>query len=135
MNVNIETPSTLRRKLTIELEPGEINSELDRTYNELRRSVQMRGFRPGHAPRSLLERFFGDQVRGDVTDLLIHADLAGNVLFADGMPPAVIDFSPLERPAGLPLGSATGCTRGELPLKRAPEAVFGPRRVPRGPAR
>ena len=34
---------------------------------------------------------------------LIHADLAGNVLFADGMPPAVIDFSPLERPAGLPL--------------------------------
>jgi hypothetical protein len=25
------------------------------------------------------------------------------VLFADGMPPAVIDFSPLERPAGLPL--------------------------------
>jgi uncharacterized protein (TIGR02569 family) len=34
---------------------------------------------------------------------LIHADLAGNVLFADRLPPAVIDFSPLERPAGLPL--------------------------------
>jgi uncharacterized protein (TIGR02569 family) len=34
---------------------------------------------------------------------LIHADLAGNVLFADGLPPAVIDFSPLERPAALPL--------------------------------
>jgi uncharacterized protein (TIGR02569 family) len=34
---------------------------------------------------------------------LIHADLGGNVLFADGLPPAVIDFSPLERPAGLPL--------------------------------
>jgi uncharacterized protein (TIGR02569 family) len=34
---------------------------------------------------------------------LVHADLAGNVLFADGMTPAVIDFSPLERPAGLPL--------------------------------
>jgi len=28
------------------------------------------------------------------------------VLFADGMPPAVIDFSPLERPAGLPLAVA-----------------------------
>ena len=36
-------------------------------------------------------------------DQLIHADLAGNVLFADGAPPAVIDFSPLRRPAGLPL--------------------------------
>jgi uncharacterized protein (TIGR02569 family) len=39
----------------------------------------------------------------DLPNQLIHADLAGNVLFADGMPPAVIDFSPLERPAGLPL--------------------------------
>ncbi|MGH7836736.1 MAG: trigger factor, partial [Candidatus Binataceae bacterium] len=71
MNVNIETPSALRRKLTIELEPAEINSELDRSYNELRRSVQLRGFRPGHAPRPLLERFFGDQVRGDVIQKLI----------------------------------------------------------------
>jgi prepilin-type processing-associated H-X9-DG protein len=39
----------------------------------------------------------------DLPDQLIHADLAGNVLFADGSPPAVIDFSPLHRPAGLPL--------------------------------
>jgi uncharacterized protein (TIGR02569 family) len=39
----------------------------------------------------------------DLPDQLLHADLAGNVLFADGLPPAVIDFSPLERPAGLPL--------------------------------
>jgi len=71
MNVNIETPNALRRKLTIELEPAEINSELDRSYNELRRSVVLKGFRPGHAPRNLLERFFGDQVRGDVTQKLI----------------------------------------------------------------
>ena len=39
----------------------------------------------------------------DLPDQLIHADLAGNVLFADGAPAAVIDFSPLRRPAGLPL--------------------------------
>jgi len=42
----------------------------------------------------------------DLPDQLIHADLGGNVLFADGLPPAVIDFSPLERPAGLPLAVA-----------------------------
>jgi uncharacterized protein (TIGR02569 family) len=39
----------------------------------------------------------------DLPDQLIHADLTGNVLFADGLSPAVIDFSPLQRPAGLPL--------------------------------
>jgi uncharacterized protein (TIGR02569 family) len=39
----------------------------------------------------------------DLPDQLVHADLSGNVLFADGDPPAFIDFSPLCRPAALPL--------------------------------
>jgi trigger factor len=71
MNVNIENTSALRRKMTIEIEPAEINRELDRAYNELKRSVVLKGFRPGHAPRPLLERFFGDQIRGDVTQKLV----------------------------------------------------------------
>jgi prepilin-type processing-associated H-X9-DG protein len=29
---------------------------------------------------------------------LVHGDLSGNVLFADGLPPAVIDWSPYWRP-------------------------------------
>ena len=37
---------------------------------------------------------------------LIHGDLGGNVLFAAGQPPAVIDFSPYWRPAGLALAVA-----------------------------
>src|SRR5579863_697186 len=88
MNVNIETPSALRRKLTIELEAREINSELDRSYNELRRSVQLRGFRPGHAPRPLLERFFGDQVRGDVIQKLIK-EYTGKALEEHALTPIV----------------------------------------------
>ncbi len=32
---------------------------------------------------------------------LVHGDLTGNVLFADGLPPAVIDFSPYWRPKAL----------------------------------
>jgi trigger factor len=71
MNTSVESPSALRRKLTIEIEPVEIKRELDKTYNELRRTVQLKGFRPGRAPRNLLERFFGDQVRSDVIQRLV----------------------------------------------------------------
>ena len=39
-------------------------------------------------------------------DQLVHGDLGGNVLFAEGEPPAVIDFSPYWRPAGLALAVA-----------------------------
>src|ERR1700730_11505104 len=71
MNVNIEENSALRCKLTIEVEPDEIKRELDKTYNELRRGVVLKGFRPGHAPRHLLEKFFGDQVRSEVIQKLV----------------------------------------------------------------
>ncbi|MGD0700725.1 MAG: phosphotransferase [Trebonia sp.] len=50
-----------------------------------------------------VRRLLADLRPVDLPDQLIHADLAGNVLFADGAPPAIIDFSPLNRPAGLPL--------------------------------
>jgi len=72
MNVNIEEPTSLRRKLTIEVEHDEIKRELDRAYNELKRGVVLKGFRPGHAPRNLLERFFGEQVRGEVVQKLVE---------------------------------------------------------------
>jgi aminoglycoside phosphotransferase (APT) family kinase protein len=39
-------------------------------------------------------------------DQLVHGDIAGNVLFAAGQPPAVIDFSPSWRPAGYALAVA-----------------------------
>jgi uncharacterized protein (TIGR02569 family) len=58
----------------------------------------------------------------DLPNQLIHADLAGNVLFADGLPPAVIDFSPLERPAGLPLAVVAVDT---LMWQRASHEVLG----------
>ncbi len=72
MQVNIETPSALRRKVTIEVEQDEIKRELDHAYNELKRGVVLKGFRPGRAPRNLLERFFGDQVRGEVIQKLVR---------------------------------------------------------------
>src|SRR4029077_9153822 len=72
MNLTIEENSALRRKLTIEVEPDEIKRELDKTYNELRRGVVLKGFRPGHAPRALLEKFFGDQVRSEVIQKLVQ---------------------------------------------------------------
>ncbi len=88
MNVNIETTSALRRKITIELEPVEINQELDRAYKDLKRSVQLKGFRPGRAPRTLLERFFGDQVRGDVIQKLVK-EYTGRALDENDLKPVV----------------------------------------------
>jgi uncharacterized protein (TIGR02569 family) len=47
-----------------------------------------------HLPRLVTARRPVDESASQ----LVHGDLTGNVLFADGLPPAVIDFSPYWRP-------------------------------------
>jgi prepilin-type processing-associated H-X9-DG protein len=59
----------------------------------------------------------------DLPDQLIHGDLGGNVLFADGQPPVVIDFSPYWRPAGLALAVAAV---DALTWDGADPAILGP---------
>src|SRR5216684_1692944 len=44
---------------------------IDNDYTDLSRTVMLRGFRPGHAPRNMLERLFGDRVRGEIVQKLI----------------------------------------------------------------
>ena len=54
----------------------------------------------------LLRELAGARRPIELPNQVIHGDLAGNVLFEDGEPPAVIDFSPRWRPAGYALAIA-----------------------------
>ena len=49
----------------------------------------------------LLDRLLTLRRPVDLAPQVIHGDLTENVLFADGLPPAVIDVTPYWRPAGL----------------------------------
>ena len=49
----------------------------------------------------LLELLVGEYRPIDTPAQVIHGDLLGNVLFAEGRPPAVIDWAPYWRPPGL----------------------------------
>src|SRR5262249_21855550 len=70
--VAVETVDAVRRRLAVEVPETEVRAEIERAYEALRRKANVRGFRRGKAPRSVLERLFGDQVRGEVFGKLIH---------------------------------------------------------------
>lgn len=53
---------------------------------------------------------------------LVHGDLTGNVLFAEGLPPAVIDFSPYWRPPGFAAAIVVG---DALVWEGADESLLG----------
>jgi trigger factor len=72
MKTNLEDLSPVKKKLEIEIEAGEVAKKIDEAYRDLKKEVKLPGFRPGRAPRKLLERQFGDQVMEDVTRKLIN---------------------------------------------------------------
>src|SRR6516162_9794644 len=74
--VALETVDAVRRRLAVEVPAGEVAAEIDRAYDHLRRTARVPGFRQGHAPRAVLERLFGDQVRADVFGRLVSQSYA-----------------------------------------------------------
>ena len=59
LNVTIERPSESEAVLHVELEWAELEKASDRAYRKLVQKYKVPGFRPGHAPRSMIERMVG----------------------------------------------------------------------------
>ena len=72
MKIQVEKLSPVEKKVTVEIEPAEVAKEIDRAYASLGRRVKLRGFRPGKAPRTVLERNFKEQVEADVVEKLVQ---------------------------------------------------------------
>ncbi|MBW2605146.1 MAG: trigger factor [Deltaproteobacteria bacterium] len=72
MQVTVENVSSVKKILHIEVPKDQVIRELDNAYNHLRKTAKVKGFRPGKAPRSVLERLFKKDVHGDVSSKLLQ---------------------------------------------------------------
>lgn len=71
MKTTLEEISPVKKKLRIEIDAEEVNKQLNQAYGDIKNKVRIPGFRPGKAPRKILESYYGNQVRDDVTKELI----------------------------------------------------------------
>ena len=60
--VTSEEVSAVVRSLGVEVDASRVNRAFDRAYRDLAKSSQLKGFRRGKAPRSVLARVYGPQV-------------------------------------------------------------------------
>ena len=72
MQFTVEDISSVKKTLHIEIPKDEVSRELDKAYNQLKKSAKIKGFRPGKVPRSVLERMFKKDVHADVSSRLIQ---------------------------------------------------------------
>ena len=76
MKIQVETVSPVERKVTIEVDPERVARELEHTYQGLARRVRLPGFRPGKAPRNVLERHYRAEVENEVLDRVVQQTFA-----------------------------------------------------------
>ncbi|HTF34855.1 MAG TPA: trigger factor [Myxococcota bacterium] len=76
--VRVETTETTSvvRTLEIEVAADRVNRTFDRTYRDLAKRARVPGFRPGKAPRSVLEKLYGASVLEEIERALVSETFA-----------------------------------------------------------
>ena len=71
----VEDLSPVVKKVLVELTPDRVKDALDSAYTTVSRTVKLKGYRQGHVPRRLVERYFGDDVKKDVAQKLVTGSI------------------------------------------------------------
>ncbi len=71
MKITVENKKGLNKDIKVFIDKKTINNYLDEKYEEIKSSVNLKGFRPGKVPREILKRQFGKAVFSEVLDKIL----------------------------------------------------------------
>ena len=72
MKVTIDPKKGLKTDLKVIIDKKTINEKITRRYEELKKTVNLKGFRPGKVPIEILKKQFGKAVYGEVLDKVLR---------------------------------------------------------------
>lgn len=72
LGTKVEKVGPCKMQVAVEIPVETVTAQLEQRFETLREEVAIPGFRPGRAPRKLLERKFGTQVRNEVKMNLLN---------------------------------------------------------------
>lgn len=101
MEAHVEDVGPCKRKITVQVAAENVTEKFDKNYENLRKNIDLPGFRRGHVPRRLLERRFGDDVAKEVRQTILEESyekaVSENELDVVGLPD--FDEDKLDEPA------------------------------------
>ena len=71
MKVTVENKKGLEKSIKVLVDKQTINSQLEDKFEEIKKDVVLKGFRPGKVPKEILKRQFGKAVYGEVIDKIL----------------------------------------------------------------
>lgn len=72
MKVTVEDQSAVKKTMHIEVDEKDVVKAVNNAYSTIKKTAKIKGFRPGKAPRSVLERLYKKDVHADVSSKLIQ---------------------------------------------------------------
>jgi trigger factor len=76
MQVSLTATAGLERRLEVAVPEQRVTSEVESRLKQLSRTARLKGFRPGKAPYQVIQKQYGEQVRGEVIGDLIRSSYA-----------------------------------------------------------
>jgi trigger factor len=96
MKMEVTELGPMKRALKIEVPADEVTQRFSEAYVELNRQVRIPGFRPGKAPRAILEQRYAKTIEENVIRNLIP-DFYDRAIKQAGISPVVVEIPPLDR--------------------------------------
>ena len=87
MKVTIKNTKGLNKDVNVFIDKKTMNEHMDEKYEEIKKTVNLKGFRPGKVPREILKRQFGKAIFGEVLDKVLK-DTSTKVLEENKIKPA-----------------------------------------------
>jgi len=95
MKTELIDVSPTRKEIKIEIEPAVVREAYDRISDEYAKKAKVPGFRPGHAPRSVVRTRFKSEIRADALQEIVpdavNAAISEHAPSAFGQPDVQID--------------------------------------------
>jgi trigger factor len=76
MQVSLTATGGLERRLEVAVPEQRVTTEVESRLKQLSRTARLKGFRPGKAPYAVIQKQYGEQVRGEVIGDLIRSTYA-----------------------------------------------------------
>jgi trigger factor len=71
MKVTVENIKGLNKDVKVFIDKKTMNTHMDEKYDEIKNTVNLKGFRPGKVPREILKRQFGQAIFSEVLDKVL----------------------------------------------------------------
>lgn len=102
MQLTIEDISPVEKRVDFEIPWSDVAPRLEKAYNDLRREVRLKGFRPGKVPRHVVEQLYRHKVEHDVAQELVEATIGQAIEEQQIQPVAPLEVDKIEIKTGEP---------------------------------